>query len=603
MIMWALSDRAIPRSYRMMQGFGVNTFVLVNEARVRTFVKFHWRPVLGVHSLTWDECLKINGTDPDFHRRDLYEAIQNGAFPEYEFGVQLIPEEDEDKYDFDILDCTKLIPEELVPVKWIGKMVLNRVPDEFFTEVEQVAFCTQHVVPGIDFSNDPMLQGRNFSYQDTQLSRLGGPNWQQIPINRPICPVMNFQRDGFNQRIINPGKINYWPNRQQLIKPGNATANKDKDKDGDGITHDQTLQQAQPTEEQKEVAALRAGAFVSFHEKMVGMKCRLRAPKFQEHFNQAELFYQSMSGVEKLHITSAAIFELGHVDDIGVRQRMVERFNLVSHQFAVAVAQAIGVPAPHPSTRPAYGKTSPVLSQLNTAFASIKSRKVAILLADGYDQAQVAALYTAIKAQAAIPQVVSTRKGTIYSSNHKASKQAQPPTSSKEESVDFSAIDANWSIFTSKSVLFDSTIVVGGSQSVQTLSQFGETTGWLAETFKHHKAILGIGEAITLLQQANLDRLSNIDLATDKTAQNAVQSHGVVTVMNWSATAPPQQGAGEETKVGAVIQAVTTAVTSAVGAATGGKPSDYMPNDAAAQFFDAMKLHRDWTRDVTRIPA
>jgi len=215
----------------------------------------------------------------------------------------------------------------------------------------------------------------------------------------------------------------------------------------------------------------------------------------------------------------------------------------------------------------------------------------------------VAALFTAIKAQGAVPQVVSTRKGTIYSSNHKASKQQQPPTESKEETMDFSAIDANWSIFFSKSILFDATIVVGGAQSVQALSQYGETTGWLAETFKHYKAILCIGEAITLLQAANLDRLSNVQLASEKTAEQAVQSHGVVTVMNWSGTAPSKQGAGEESKVGAVIQAVTTVVTSAVSAATGAKPSEYMPNDASAQFFDAMKLHRDWTRDVAKVPA
>ena len=597
MIMWALSDRAIPRSYRTMQGFGVHTFILVNDKMQRTFVKFHWRPVAGVHSLTWDECLKINGTDPDFHRRDLWEAIDNGAFPEYELGVQLIPEADEDRFDFDLLDCTKLVPEEEVPVKWVGKMVLNKNPDEFFTETEQVAYCTQHVVPGIDFSDDPMLQGRNFSYQDTQLTRLGGPNFTQIPINRPICPVMNFQRDGWNQRVVHKGKVNYWPNREQQPKPGNATAKSDKGP----ITHDSVLHPA--PDDAKEAAAIRAHSFVHYHEKIAAMKVRARGPKFQEHFNQAELFFNSMSAVEKTHITNAAIFELGHVDDIAVRQRMVERLNVVNHQLAVTVAQAIGIPAPKASTRKAYPKTSPALSQLNTAFASIKGRKVAILAADGYDQSQMAGLYTAIKAQGAVPQVVSTRKGTIYSANHPSAKSASPPTESKEEATDFSSTDATWSIFFSKSVLFDATIILGGEQSVQTLSQYGEATGWVAESFKHYKAILAIGEGIQLLLAANLDRLSNVQLAGDKDGNKGVASHGVVTVQQWSATQPPKEGVAEEGKAGSLIQTAVTAVTSAIGAATGAKVSEYMPNDAAAQFFDAMKKHRAWTRDVTKVPA
>ena len=602
MLMWILSDRTIPRSYRHMQGFGVNTFVLVNEARERTFVKFHWRPILGVHSLTWDECLKINGADPDFHRRDLYDSIEQGGFPEYEFGVQLVPEADEHRFDFDLLDCTKLIPEEQVPVQWVGKMVLNKNVDEYFTETEQVAFCTQHVVPGIDFSNDPMLQGRNHSYLDTQLTRLGGPNFMQIPINRPICPALNFQRDGWNNRISHAGRINYWPNRQQIVKPGNATTHSDK-----GDITEQDARVPKHTYEEKELQAIHAATFVSYAEKMEGIKTRARGPKFQEHFSQAELFYNSMSAPEKLHMTNAAIFELGHVDDVGVRQRMVDRFNLINHQFAVTIAQAVGIPAPKPSTaRKSHGKTSPALSQLHTAFDSIRGRKVAILVADGYDQSQMAALYTAIKAQAAVPQVVSVRKGTIYSSAHPAGQSASPPTESKEEKMDFSAIDATWSIFTSKSVLFDATIILDGEQSISTLSQYGEATGWVAESFKHYKAILAIGAAVQLLQAANLDRLSKLELASEKTGNKAVYSHGVVTVHSWSATEPPKQGPSEESKestAGSIIQTVTTAVTSAIGAATGAKMSQYMPNDAAAQFFDAMKNHRDWTRDVAKVPA
>lgn len=211
--MWALSDRAIPRSYRMMQGFGVHSFILVNAQGKRRFVKFHWLPSLGTHSLVWDEAQKLVGADPDWHRRDLWDAIESGSYPEWELGLQVVDEEDEHKFDFDLLDATKIIPEELVPVRRVGKMVLNRNPDNFFAETEQVAFCTQHLVPGIEPSNDPLLQGRMFSYQDTQLTRLGGPNFQEIPINRPVCPVFNNQRDGFHRTTINRGTVNYSPNR------------------------------------------------------------------------------------------------------------------------------------------------------------------------------------------------------------------------------------------------------------------------------------------------------------------------------------------------------------------------------------------------------
>ena len=444
-----------------------------------------------------------------------------------------------------------------------------------------------------------MLQGRNFSYQDTQLTRLGGPNFQQIPINRPICPVMNFQRDGWNQRILNPGKINYWPNRQQLVKPGNATTHTDKN----GISHDDVMNPH--SDEEKEAAALRAHTYVSFHEKIAAMKVRARGPKFQEHFNQAELFYNSMSDTEKTHITNAAVFELGHVDDLGVRQRIIDRLNFINHQLAVNVAEVVGIPAPKASARKPHGKTSPALSQLNTAFASIKSRKIAILAADGYDQSQMAALYAAIKAQMAIPQVVSVRKGPIYSANHANAKNPHP-VEGVDEALDCSVINATWSIFTSRSVLFDATIIVDGAQSVNTLSQYGETTGWVAETFKHYKAILAIGAGIQILQAANLDRLSKVEFASEKTGNKGVLSHGVVTVHSWSATAPPpanEESKAQESTAGSILQSVTTAVSSAIGAATGARMSDYMPNDAASQFFDSMKNHRDWTRDVTKAPA
>ena len=599
MIMWTMSDRAIPRSYRTIQGFGVHTFILVNDKRERTFVKFHWRPVLGVHSLTWDECLKINGTDPDFHRRDLYDAINAGSYPEYEFGVQLVPESDEHKFDFDLLDVTKLIPEELVPVKWVGKMVLNKAPDDFFAESEQVAFGTQHVVPGIDFSDDPMLQGRNFSYQDTQLTRLGSINWQQLPINRPIVPVVNNHRDGHMQTNIHVGKVNYWPNRYQMPKPANAV-------DGVGKTSlDIPENEHQPSYEEKEQNAMRAGGFLSYPERMEGMKTRMRGEKFQEHFKQAQLFYNSMSAVEQLHITNAAIFELGHVDDIGIRQRMVSRFNNVDHQLAVNIAKAIGVPPPTKAGIPNSGLTSPALSQLNTAFDSISARKVAILAADGYNQEQMMALTLAIKAQGAVPQVVSTRKGTIYSSSHKGSKDPGQPTESKEETVDSSAIDAPWSIFASKSVLFDATVIVDGQQSVDTLSQYGEAGAWVAETFKHHKAILAFGAGITLLQQANLDRLANLKLATTDDGDKPVLSQGVITQHGWSATEPPADLEEHKSATGGVVSAIKQVAGAVKEMATGapGKADDWTPNTATAMFIQAMKRHREWNRDVQRVMA
>ena len=266
MIMWVMSDRAIPRSLRMMQGFGVHTFRLVNAEGQSTFVKFHWTPVLGVHSVVWDEAQKISGKDPDFHRRDLWNAIASGAFPEYELGVQLVPEADEMNFDFDLLDATKLIPEDLVPIQPVGKLTLNRNPDNFFIETEQVAFHTGHVVPGIDFSNDPLLQGRNFSYLDTQLNRFSGPNFHQIPINQSKAAVNNYQQDGFMRYANRPGRVNYEPNSLG----GNA-------------------REATPEE----------GGFVSYPAATEGTKVRARSESFGDHFTQATLFYNSMSDPEK----------------------------------------------------------------------------------------------------------------------------------------------------------------------------------------------------------------------------------------------------------------------------------------------------------------
>ncbi len=311
MFMWAMSDRGIPRSFRMMQGFGVNTFTLINAKGERCFAKFHWTPELGVHSLVWDEALKLAGQDPDFHRKDLYEAIDSGAYPKWKFGIQVIPETKEHDFTFDILDATKVWPEDLVPVRYIGELELNRNVDEFFTQTEQVAFCTSHVVPGIGFSNDPLLQGRNFSYFDTQLSRLG-VNWQELPINRPVCPVMNFNRDGAMRHTISRGTVNYWPNRHGAIPP---------------VAHED-------------------GAFVDYAEKIAGIKARARSAKFKDHVSQAQLFFNSLSPIEKAHLVNALCFELDHCDDTGVCNRLTARLAEIDPSLAQTVAETVGSAVP-----------------------------------------------------------------------------------------------------------------------------------------------------------------------------------------------------------------------------------------------------------------
>src|SRR5580698_5134334 len=289
MLMWAMSDRAIPRSFRMMEGFGVHTYRLIDEKGKATFVKFHWRPKLGMQSVVWDEALKISGADPDFHRRDLWNAISKGDFPEWEFGLQLFDQNFADKFDFDVLDATKLIPEEILPLRVIGRLVLDRNVSNFFAETEQVAFCVRNVVPGIDFSNDPLLQGRIFSYLDTQLTRLGGPNFQQIPVNAPKCPVMHMQRDGHMQMSLQQGRVNYSPNSLSQDAP--------RADPGPGLS--------------------------SFSEAMAGEKARIRAESFADHFSQARQFFYSQTEPEQNHIVSAFIFELSKVERPAIRERMV----------------------------------------------------------------------------------------------------------------------------------------------------------------------------------------------------------------------------------------------------------------------------------------
>lgn len=347
MVMWHLSDRAIPRSLRMMEGFGVNTYRFINAEGRAHFVKFHWKPTLGVHSLVWDEAQKIAGKDPDFHRRDLYENIEKGNFVEFELGVQLIPEEKEFDFDFDILDPTKLWPEEEVPVRLLGKMTLNENVDNFFAETEQVAFHVGNVVPGIDFSNDPLLQGRLFSYTDTQLIRLGGPNFHELPINRSICPFHNNMRDGFGRQTINTGPVSYHKNSIQNNYPRPAT------------------------EEE--------GGYVHYAEKVEGHKIRARSESFNDHFSQARMFWLSMTDVEKEHIIQAFSFELGKVQRKSIRQQVVEMFSSVCPKMATTVAANVGVKPPKNKEPHPTKKTSDAVSQMKNPITRLETLKVAII--------------------------------------------------------------------------------------------------------------------------------------------------------------------------------------------------------------------------------
>ncbi|MBC8036605.1 MAG: catalase, partial [Rhizobiales bacterium] len=390
MIMWAMSDRAIPRSFRFMEGFGVHTFRLVNAKGKSTFVKFHWKPVLGLQSVAWNEAVKINGADPDFHRRDLWNAIESGNFPEWRLGVQLFDDAFAEKFEFDVLDATKLIPEELVPVKIVGRLVLDRLVDNFFAETEQVAFMTQNVPPGIDFSNDPLLQGRNFSYLDTQIKRLGGPNFTHIPINAPKCPYAHFQQDG-HMAMRNPvGRANYEPNSWEA--QGGPREN--------------------PTR-----------GFTSFAEEADGPKQRVRSETFADHYSQARQFYISQTPVEQAHIANALVFELSKVEREDIRSRMVSHLRNVHQVLAGKVADGLGLPLPPPAkaaretitTLPA----SDALSILKNGPDSFKGRKLGILMTDGADAAQFAALTAACDREGAQFEVIAPKIGGVTLSDRK----------------------------------------------------------------------------------------------------------------------------------------------------------------------------------------
>ncbi|KAH7138542.1 catalase-like domain-containing protein [Dendryphion nanum] len=477
MFFWAMSDRTIPRSYRMMQGFGVNTYTLINAKGERHFVKFIFTPELGVHSFVWDEALKIAGQDPDFHRKDLWTAIENGAYPKWKFGIQVIPESRENDFDFDILDATKVWPEELVPIRYIGQLELNRNPDEFFTQTEQVAFCTSHIVPGIGFSDDPLLQGRNFSYSDTQLSRLG-INWQELPINRPVCPVMNFNRDGAMRHTITKGTVNYWPNRFEANPP----------------------------------ATKEEGGYLDYPEKIAGIKVRMRSKKFREHFNQAELFYNSLSPHEKAHLQAALGFELDHCDDPIVYTRLVERLTYIDLDLAQSTAELVGGDIPQEQKRPRHNQKAKGLSQTEYAPSepTIATRMIAIIIADGYDAVAYNGIKAALTAAGALPFTIGVRRNKIYAEG--------------EDKSTGKGVVPDHHLEGMRSTLFDSVFVPGGVKSIETLKKNGRAIHWVREAFGHLKAIGATGEAVEFVKDAcNLPGLSF------SSSGETVESFGVVT--------------------------------------------------------------------------
>ncbi len=526
MIMWVMSDRAIPRSFRMMEGFGVHTFRFVNAKGVGRFVKFHWKPLLGVHSLVWDEAQKISGLDPDFHRRDLWEAIEAGQYPEWELGVQIVEEKDEHTFDFDLLDPTKLIPEELVPVVRIGKMTLDRNPDNFFAETEQVAFHPGHLVPGIDFTNDPLLQGRLFSYTDTQLIRLGGPNFHEIPINRPLAPIHNNQRDGHMRQTINSGPVSYQPNTLGGGCPMQARAD--------------------------------MGGFLSYAERLSAGKVRERSRSFFDHFSQAALFWRSQSVPEQEHLVQALQFELGKVESLPIRERMVGMLSQIDKNLASRVAEGLGlsvrkvdrllnlsIPADGDPKdfQPKWATTSleksAALSMVPASKEGIQSRKVAILVADGVNGEAVKGMQIALSAAGGQGKIVGTRSGSVKAANGSQMK------------IDFS-------LLTTGSVLFDAVYVPGGEASVSALLRTAKARLFVQDAYLHCKTIAATGEGVVFFEAAVG--------AVDPTAQPRESLKGQS--KNWS---------GDP---GIIVS------------------PDPLSKQIAARFIKGIEMHRHWTREV-----
>lgn len=475
MIMWVMSDRAIPRSLRMMEGFGVHTFKLINKDGKGTFVKFHWKPRLGVHGVAWNEAQKISGYNSDFHREDLWESIDKGNFPQWDLGVQLVPEEDEHKFSFDLLDPTKIIPEEVVPVRLVGTMTLNKNPENFFAETEQVAFDPGRLVPGIDISNDPLLQGRIFSYMDTQNYRLGGANFHEIPINRPINQKSNNQKDGFSRMDINKGNVSYFPNSQASGCPYHAMLK--------GET-----------------------GYQSHMEKVEGPKVRERSDSFADHFSQARLFFQSQSEIEQLHIIKALSFELSKVNDPKIRERQVAILNQIDKKLASEVGKNLNITPVqeldeltlkfvrqnHPNypikpPKPEVDKSEPLSMKVRPGEGTIKSRKVAFLVADDVSKNSVEALKTALEKEGAEAVLISTHVGPLKFDNGET-------------------MEIQRTYKTDASVLYDA--LYTPTLTVDALANTPEYFEWIKDAYMHCKALA--------FAKGTEDLLSKSDAKKDK---------------------------------------------------------------------------------------
>lgn len=460
MIMWIMSDRAIPRSFRMMEGFGVHTFRMINAKGKSTFVKFHWRPRLGSQSVVWNEAVKINGADPDFHRRDLWNAIRAGDFPEWELGLQLFDEAFAEQFDFDVLDSTKIIPEELVPLRMVGRLVLNRMPDNFFAETEQVAFCTQNIVPGLDFSDDPLLQGRNFSYLDTQLKRLGSPNFTQLPINAPRCPFAHFQQDG-HMAFMNPkGRANYEPNSwtPELGADGG------------------------PRETPE--------GFRSYPSRAEGPKLRIRAESFADHYSQARQFYISQAEIEQVHLQNALIFELSRCEREDIRARMVSHLLNIDDKLARVVAEGLGLKslpkAATPKARPRMDlPPSDALSILKKNPGLLKGRKFGLLLTDGADATVFSSFVETAGVAGAMVEVIAPTIGGIVLS-------------------DGTHVPAQYKVDGGPSVLFDFPVVLASSSGAAKLAVLSPARDFVSDAFAHFKFLALTPEAAPLLEKAGI---------------------------------------------------------------------------------------------------
>ncbi len=481
MIMWTMSDRAIPRSFRFMEGFGVHTFRFVNANGESHFVKFHWKPKGGLQSVLWDEAVKINGADPDFHRRDLWDAIGKGDFPEWELGVQVFDDAFADSFDFDVLDATKLIPEEDVPVRIVGRLVLDRVVDNFFAETEQVAFCTQNIVPGIDFSNDPLLQGRNFSYLDTQTKRLGGPNFTHIPINAPRCPMHHFQQDG-HMAMHNPkGRANYEPNGWAKGGP-----------------------RADPER-----------GFRSFPEEVAGPKRKIRAESFGDHYSQAAQFYRSQTAIEQGHIANALIFELSKVETVAIRERLVAHLPNIDEGLAQTVSDGLGlkkVPKAHEPARKPVTDLAPsdALSILKNGPGDFAGRKMGILVTDGIDGKLLGAMKDAVVDAGGTVEIVAPRVGGIVT-------------------ADGDHVEADQKIDGAPSVLYDAVVILASADGAAELAGMHAARSFVADAHAHLKFIGVSDGAKVLLKRANVEADAGVvELNANKDAGTFVEHCGAL---------------------------------------------------------------------------